>query len=112
AEPGFERLRPTANHALCVDSDRDVLLAVEIVKTYVTVRARDFQLVGIAALDRLGALVLDAISLRLIVHERTVEVGIIDNAVHLFFAVRLGIAIVMTWLDFPAFVAFIRRYIV
>src|SRR5436309_5755527 len=105
AERGLELLRRPPDHALGVDADRHVVLGIEIEEADVPVRSRDLELVGVAPLDLLDALVLDAIALRLIVDERAVEIGVVENAVHLVFTERLGITLPLPRLDLPAVVA-------
>src|SRR5207244_1707111 len=66
---------------------------------------RDLELVDVGAFDLVGTDQLDLIALLLVVEERVVELRLLDDALHLVLAERLGVLLALPRLDLPACLA-------
>src|SRR6266853_3816578 len=91
-----------ANHARDIDLNRDASVGIEVIDVGVGVSDRDLEFVDVGAVHLIHADELDFVALPLIVDERAVEVGVLEDRVQLFLAHCLGILLALPGLDLPA----------
>src|SRR5262249_39192717 len=95
AQRGLGLALRAADHSLLLDLDRDEVLGVDVVVLDVAVLQRHLELEGIGAFDGLGAGELDRVALLLRMDERAVEIRILEDLLHLFFAERLDVLLAL-----------------
>jgi hypothetical protein len=76
----------------------------------VAVGEGDPELPRVGPLDGLLADELDLVALLLVVDERAVEVGVLEDALHLVLAERLDVLLALPGLDLPALLAVVCRH--
>src|SRR6267142_3372466 len=97
-----------ADHACDVDLDGHAGVGVEVRDVRVAVGERDLELVDVGALHLIHADEFDLVALLLVIDEGAVKVGVLEDAVDLFLAQRLGVFLAVPRLDLPARRAVVR----